>query len=378
MSLINDMLRDLDSRNAATSERNGLDNHVRALPASERRGGIPPLLLALGAAVLGGGAVWLVLQGRLGTTAPEPAPAIAATVAATPPAPLEAPPVVEPVPTALPPEAPVVAPAPELRLETVISAPPAAKAAAPANTPAPAPSTPRLAVEEAPPAKPAPTRAQPLPTNPPPVSEPARSNASAQISKQPSTASTLNEQADAEYRRGVTAFRRGDLNDGAEAMRAALRIQPAHAAARQALLAFLSEQHRWPEVELLALDGVGLSPQRSDWAFLAARLMYERGEASGALTVLDQNAGNARQNTDYQILHALLLQRAGRNADAVDCYQRALAVRPQEGRWWYGLGRALDADHRESLARHAYEKARDTGNLPADLQQAVERRLRQG
>jgi MSHA biogenesis protein MshN len=109
---------------------------------------------------------------------------------------------------------------------------------------------------------------------------------------------------------------------------------------------------------------------------LAARLMYERGEASGALAVLDQYAGAARQNPDYQILRALLLQRAGRNAEAADCYQTALAIRPQESRWWYGLGRALDADHREAAARQAYEKARETGNLPADLQQAVERRLR--
>lgn len=203
-----------------------------------------------------------------------------------------------------------------------------------------------------------------------------RSNAPAHISKQATEASTAGEQAEAEYRRGMNAIRRGEAVEGGNALRAALRIAPTHAAARQALLAQLSAELRWPEVELLALDGVGLQPQRSDWALLAARLMYERGEASGALSVLDQYAAAARQNADYQILRALLLQRAGRNADAADCYQTALAIRPQEGRWWFGLGRALDADQREALARQAYEKARESGNLPPDLQQAVERRLR--
>jgi MSHA biogenesis protein MshN len=205
------------------------------------------------------------------------------------------------------------------------------------------------------------------------LAEPPRSNAPAHISKQPTDGSTANERAESEYRRGVSAIRRGDMVEGGEAFRAALRIAPTHAPARQALLAQLTEQQRWADVETLALDGVGLQAQRSDWALLAARLMYERGEASGALAVLDQYAGAARQNPDYQILRA---QRAGRNAEAADCYQTALAIRPQESRWWYGLGRALDADHREAAARQAYEKARETGNLPADLQQAVERRLR--
>jgi MSHA biogenesis protein MshN len=159
-------------------------------------------------------------------------------------------------------------------------------------------------------------------------------------------------------------------------LRSALKISPAHLSARQALLSLLTEQQRWSEAETLALDGVGLYPQRSDWALLAARLMYERGEASGALTLLDQHAATAKQNPDYQIMHALLLQRAARNAEAAECYQRALAIRPQEGRWWYGLGRALEADHRDALARQAYEKARESGTLPPDLQQAVERRLR--
>jgi MSHA biogenesis protein MshN len=192
----------------------------------------------------------------------------------------------------------------------------------------------------------------------------------------PTDASTANEHAESEYRRGTAAIRRGDIVEGGDALRSALRIAPTHAPARQALLALLMEQQRWADAETLALDGVGLMPQRSDWALLAARLMYERGEAAAALTLLDQYAGNARQNADYQVMRALLLQRANRNADAADCYQAALAIRPQEGRWWYGLGLALDADHREALARQAYEKARESNNLPAELRQAVERRLR--
>jgi MSHA biogenesis protein MshN len=251
-------------------------------------------------------------------------------------------------------------------MDTTISQPPAAKPEAQITATAPVPE-----------ALPQPKVVMAAATTPR-IAEVPRSNAPAQISKQPTAASSANEQAEAEYRRGTAAIRRGEAVEGGEALRAALRASPTHMAARQALLAQLTEQQRWADAETLAVDGVGLHPQRSDWALLAARLMYERGDASAALATLDQNASAARQNADYQILRALLLQRAGRNADAADCYQTALAIRPQEGRWWYGLGRALDADHREALARQAYEKASETRSLPPELQQEVERRLRTG
>lgn len=372
MSLINDMLRDLDTRNAASSEREGLARNVRALPGAPAQRSLNPVLLALVAALLGGAAVWLMLQASP-PAAPAPAPVVATAPAAV--ADLPVPPI-PPVQVETAPEvSPPVPPAPEtpaLRLETAIGKPPPKPEPAPAAQAAPSPPTASPAAAPIIAAAPAAPKASGTTTLPPVP----RSNASPHISKQPTDGSTANEQADAEYRRGINAIRRGDAVEGGEALRTALRIAPAHAGARQALLAQLTEQQRWTDVETLALDGIGLMPQRSDWALLAARLMYERGDPSSALTVLDQYAANARQNADYQILRALLLQRAGRNADAAECYQVALALRPQEGRWWYGLGRALDADHREALARQAYEKAKETGNLPPDLQQAVERRLR--
>lgn len=397
MSLINDMLRDLDSRNAAGSERNGLDRNVRALPGASGHSGIHPLLLVSGAALLGGAAVWFALKLQTPEAAP-PAPQAASPAVATPA-------VMPPAATA--PAAEPATPETPLRLDTDISAPSASRREPAAVTPTlgapPTPPTPpapaaSVAVVPSPGASaPAPQLVVPPKTHPqastpkpaqttgaPPTvtantaipAESARNTAGAHISKQPSGASLVSDAAEAEYRRGATAIRRGDQVDAGEAFRSALRISPTHIAARQALLALLTDQQRWADAETLALDGVGLYPQRSDWALLAARLMYERGEASSALTLLDRQASTARQNPDYQVLHALLLQRAGRNAEAADCYQRALTVRPLEGRWWYGLGRALDADHRDAQARQAYEKARETGNLPSDLQQAVERRLR--
>lgn len=359
MSLINEVLRDLDTRHAAESERKGLDENIRALPQVPVRPWrkLAPLMLA---ACAGGAAVWLWLQPTMPPAAP---PVVSAPVDT--PAPLAAAPLEPATQTE-----PRVDSAPALRLDTDISAPPKPALASP--PPAPKAIAPVVTAAAKPVAAPA-----PAPTAKPATAAPAPHGAP-HISKQASDGSggTQAEQAEAEYRRGYAALRRGVAAEAGEAFRAALKLQSGHVNARQALLALLTEQKQWQDVEVLALDGVGIYPQRSDWAMLAARIIFERGDAAGALDTLQQHAAGARQNPDYQIFHALLLQRANRYAEAVTCYQLALAVRPSEGRWWYGLGRALDADRREAEARQAYEKARDSGNLPPDLAQIVDKRLR--
>ena len=391
MSLINDTLRELDARNASAAERKGLADNVRALPGEPPRFRLHPLLLALIAALLGGGAMWLIMR-EPAPPAQTSAPAIEAQALE---AEREAPAAILPEPTAesADGESQTLAPldpaelislaqlTPSLQLDSSIRQMPRR---AEARTPPPA----QAEVREASPDK-APQAAPqaPKPETAPPARAPAAQPVQAEAPQAPASTETprISRQAsldsgaspgEAEYQRGIAALRRGQTGEGGELFRAALRLSPAHIGARQALLSQLGEQQRWSEMEALALEGVALLPQRSDWALLAARLMYERGDAAAALATLDRSAATAGRNADYQILHALLLARAARNAEAVVCYQAALALRPDEGRWWFGLARALEAEGRAAEAAQAYEKALQTGNLPPELQQALEQRLR--
>lgn len=393
MSLINDILRDLDARKAAEDEIGGLDRNVRALPPKPKGRAYPVVLIAvlvLVSGFIGGGTVFWLLQRPPAVSAPivppasTSAPIIAPSVATPPPPPPTTASPVAPV-VVTPPAAstpPAVAPATPVLKDNPAALPPAKPisttvAPAVAKPVAVAPATPALREPAKAPSALSPTSSMPASAEASLSSQATQpGNTTSRISKEPALSGTVAEQADVEYRRGITAVQRGDSDAASTAFRAALRLVPAHVGARQALLGLWTEQQRWSDVETLALDGVGLLPQRSDWALLAARLMYERGDASAALDTLTRYASYADRNADYQILYALLLQRAGRNADAANCYRNALLIRPNEGRWWFGLGRALDADHRDADARDAYVKARDSGNLPPELQQAVDRRLR--
>jgi MSHA biogenesis protein MshN len=107
-----------------------------------------------------------------------------------------------------------------------------------------------------------------------------------------------------------------------------------------------------------------------------ARLQVEQGQLAEAEATMARHGQYAERNADYQAFHALLLQKLQRPKDAAERFRAAVALRPGEGRWWYGLGSALETDQRPGEAREAFQKARDAGNLSAELAALVEQRLR--
>jgi MSHA biogenesis protein MshN len=174
----------------------------------------------------------------------------------------------------------------------------------------------------------------------------------------------------------MAAFRQGRSSEAVPAFQNVLRLDGHHVAARQALLSLLMEQGRWPEAQTLASEGLAVDPAQPGWAMIVARLQVEQGQVAAAQETLARHAAHGERSADYQAFHALLLQKLQRPKEAVDRFRVATGLRPSEGRWWYGLGLALEADQRTQEAREAFRQARETGNLPAELATALEQHLR--
>lgn len=349
MSIINQMLRDLDARNASANERAGLPAGLRTLPPERSRPLWPGFLLVAG--MIAGVVVAWFLLGQVPPAGPTIPPAPAPVAESPAPAPVQsatpAPPAPEPKPALVPVVAPKPAPAP-------VSVP-VAKAAI---------EKPAQAV--VPPLAPTAPAASPVPTAP--VGE-------ARIDKQ-SKGVPAHELAETEYRKGMQAAGIGDHAAALPALRRALEIEPRHAKARQALLSVLASSRQWDEVKQVAQSGLALDPARTGWASILARLQHEQGDTEGAVKILETYAGQATGDADYQGLFAFLLQKRQRFAEAAQRYQAALALRPADGRWWFGLGLALEGAGRADEAKAAFTKARDAGNLPADMLGVIEQKLR--
>jgi MSHA biogenesis protein MshN len=182
--------------------------------------------------------------------------------------------------------------------------------------------------------------------------------------------------AENEYRKGMQAVKRGEGGAALPPLQRALELDPMHAKARQALLSVLVGGRQWAEAQRAAQAGLALEPAQTGWASILARLQFEQGDTAGALETLERHAPYAGNDADYQGLFAYLLQKQQRFADAAQRFQAALSLRPQEGRWWFGYGLALESAGRGSEARDAYTKAKEAGNLPADMTSVIEQKLK--
>jgi Flp pilus assembly protein TadD len=368
MSVINQMLRDLDTRAASDQERAGLPPRIRTLPpgGQVRRQNLRMLAIGMGAGALLMAIVLLLF--RVPSTPSEmpvvaPAPAVPSAV--------------PPAPTSAVPVAPVApADVAEMKLSMLVGQQAQPK---PAVTPPPVSSP----VSSSPTPPKTPTADKPvaaLPATvpksvPAPMPAPQAMAEEAQIDKR-TKGGQGRELAEAEYRKAMQAVKRGDNEAALPLFKHSLELDPELARARQGYLSVLVAAKRWDVARQVAEQGLALDPTQSSWANIVARLQFEQGDAAGAVQTLERFAVHASHDADYQGLFAYLLQKQQRPAEAAERFRGALQVRPNEGRWWFGLALSLEQAGNAAGAKEAYAKAKAVGNLPPDMASTVEQKLK--
>ena len=412
MSLINQMLQDLEKRRASAAERGAVPNQVRVLPSTEKtRLGAWIVMGGIALTALAGWQYWLTQQ-RVAMSSPSlPAQAQGAESVAAPgvkylaegpatllaldlavlPAPkavLAARPPVAPLAGAAPStapstEAPVVDPKlkPPLAMAAVIGTEAAAAPVASAARIVPPAGDAKAASASAvsgisiiapvPPVAPKPRSADA-------GGEPRVQLAAtgAQIDKRMQTL-TPAQMAENEYREAANFLGQGRLVEAQDSFRQALQHNPLHAGARQGLFGLLVDAKRTTEAEQLLKDGLKLNANQPGLAMALARLQLDRADANAAIETLQASAASAQNSPDYLAFFAGLLQRQSRHREAVEQYLAALRLAPNSGVWLMGLGISLQALGRNTDAQDAFRRARASNTLNPDLQAFVDQRLRQ-
>jgi MSHA biogenesis protein MshN len=366
MSVINQLLLDLERRRAGPGERAALPSHVRALPEDKE---IDWGWVAGGAAIACAAVAtgWFVLAGY------EPGPALSAPAA--PRSGAEA--TIERVVSA---SAGVAVPAEPLeRIESLLLEPPAARmtlelSSVPVETVAPEQA--RAAA-----AQPAMVRAEPVLSGASDSARPAKKAAASPTGRpeirkheRPPTAREL---ADNEYRNAGGLLQQGRLAEAQVGFQAALSFLPEHHGARQGLVGLLVKAGQFGEAERFLQDGIRLSPEQSGFTVTLARLQVDRGDNAQAIATMQDGLRYAQGNPDYAAFLAALLQRQGRHDEAIEQFRSALRAKPAVGVWWIGLGMSLQALKRNAEAQDAYRRAGTAGNLHPELAAFAEQRLKQ-
>lgn len=177
------------------------------------------------------------------------------------------------------------------------------------------------------------------------------------------------------YRLGVQALSRAGSAEAEARLRDALRHQPGHAPAREALVGVLIDAGRLVEARVLLEEGMQRHPEWTLLARLYARILAEQGENARALAVLERRPPELAADPDYHALLGALYQRERRYADAARVYRGLVAQRPGAGAWWAGLGLALDAQADRRGASEAFARALQAGALAPALHAHARSRL---
>jgi len=176
------------------------------------------------------------------------------------------------------------------------------------------------------------------------------------------------------FKRALAALDRNNNRSAETLLRQVFTLDAGLIEARVQLVALLLREKRLVDAELLLTEGLRTHPEQPDLAELYARMLVERGDNPRALGVLDQAGAANSQQADIRALRAAIQMKLGDPRAAVHDYRAALALQPQRAVWWIGLGVALEQAGDSAAALSAYRRAQYLP-LATELGEFVKRRI---
>lgn len=183
------------------------------------------------------------------------------------------------------------------------------------------------------------------------------------------------QRAETEYRQATSYLQQGRQNEALSALQQALKIDPQHAPARQALISILIDNNRQEDAIRELKHGLALDPNQSNFAMILARLQVERANVNEAIITLQASLPAGQDRADYLAFLAALKQKTGAHKEAIQLYRQALKKHQTNGVWWMGLGISLQADGTNQEAIDAFKQAKTQPGLSAELQAFVDQKI---
>ena len=169
------------------------------------------------------------------------------------------------------------------------------------------------------------------------------------------------------------AIERNDILKAEALFEEVLLIMPEHVTARKQLAALWYGRKSYQDAVNLLSQGIALAPQSEEMRLMTARIYYEQGQPRPAYNVL--RPVNHSTNTELQALLANTAADLSEHGNAIVAYEKLIALEPHVGRWWLGSAVSLDSLGKFVLARDAYKQAIARNDLSNSAMQFARQRL---
>jgi tetratricopeptide (TPR) repeat protein len=175
--------------------------------------------------------------------------------------------------------------------------------------------------------------------------------------------------AEIAYQKGFKLLSQGRMHQGKQFLREALSLYIPHIKAREMLAGIHIKSGHFIDAAELLSEGVKVVPEYPLFAQLYARVLLEQNNPQLAIQILERGSSSASMNTepDYFALLAATYQRVKNHDKAIDVYLKLVNLRPDAGIWWLGLAISLEKTDKNKEALDAYQRAQKSGSLNSGL-----------
>ena len=150
-------------------------------------------------------------------------------------------------------------------------------------------------------------------------------------------------------------------------------IKPSDSQTRKKLAALWFGRQAYQDAVNLLSQGISLDRNDSSFRQMKARIHLKQGQATAALNTLKPLA--LLKDEQYQIMLANTAQQAGQNNVAVSAYKVLITMQPDIGRWQLGLAVLYDKNSQFNLASKAYKNALTKRDLSVSSADFVKQRI---
>ncbi len=171
------------------------------------------------------------------------------------------------------------------------------------------------------------------------------------------------------------ALQNNELANAEQLFEEVLLVLPEHKVARKQLAALWFGRKSYQAALNLLSQGIALTPDDSEYRLMKARIYLIQGQRQAAVNTLKALADLA--DVEYQALLATNAQQTKQYQLAIDAFNILVKLQPTVGRWWLGLAVALDSDGQFTQAAIAYNKVKESDGLSESAQQFARQRLQE-
>ena len=150
---------------------------------------------------------------------------------------------------------------------------------------------------------------------------------------------------------------RGQLQRAESRLRQLIEDRPALTEPYELLAGSLMRRGRHDSAMRVLDDGLGRAEAPAPLAALLGRQLLERGEIARAREILRSHAPAIAEAPEYHLLLAASHRQAGDHAAAAEHYRALTGVLPRSGAAWIGLGASLESLEQPAEAAKAYNRA---------------------